>query len=45
MVKNRDIPIERYFKWWIRYQHYYFINDVIKIMDGIKENPKYPLVH
>jgi hypothetical protein len=40
MVKNREIPIERYFKWltstklvWIRYQNYLFINDVIKNND------------
>jgi hypothetical protein len=38
MVKNMEVPIERYFKWWtsnklvwIRYQNYYFINNIIKI--------------
>jgi hypothetical protein len=38
MVKNREVPIEMYFKWWtstklvwIKYQNYYFINNIIKI--------------
>jgi hypothetical protein len=38
MVKNRKVAIEKYFKWWtiiklvwIRYQNYYFINNIIKI--------------
>jgi hypothetical protein len=38
MVKNMEIPIERYFKWWsstklvwTRYQNYWFINNIIKI--------------